>query len=279
MKSFSKYLAEQDEFGSKYAGRKGIGLSVPIGGEIMKPGAPTGLLGMLRRGQNVSDFNKAPTSTRPTKFIQPRPGETISQAQQRKARNTGLASAATAATAGAGALETERSIAGKESAVQQRMKQLYPDLPSGRKEAYQALRQAGVPPASTLTTSEFLSGVAGTGARAGAQIGSVLAGGGPGAIGAMPQTLAVKQPATDAAKRFFDERGILRPFAGTRPNEGERGIEAAGKELEYATSVDQAIRDIMQPRYDASKGIDTKAEPTKYDPQETLDALFDDDDF
>lgn len=61
----------EDEFGTKYTGRKQMGISMPVGGEIMKPGAPTGLLGM-RRGQNTSDFTKSNKGFERTAVSQPK---------------------------------------------------------------------------------------------------------------------------------------------------------------------------------------------------------------
>lgn len=56
----SRFLQKlhEDEFGTKYSRKNQIGVSVPVGGEIMRPGAPTGLQSYMgaARPTNVSDF-------------------------------------------------------------------------------------------------------------------------------------------------------------------------------------------------------------------------------
>lgn len=61
----------EDEFGKKYTDKAGIGVSIPVGGEVMKPGAPVGLLGK-RPGQNTSDFTKPNKGFERTAVRQPK---------------------------------------------------------------------------------------------------------------------------------------------------------------------------------------------------------------
>jgi len=279
MKSFSKYLAEQDEFGTKYTGRKQMGVSMPVGGEIMKPGAPTGLLGM-RRGQNVSDFRKVPTATRPTKYLT-RPGETIAQQQTRASRRSdALRAAGGAASAGLlGATAAEISDTYHKPSMEY-LEKFYPKEYEkikrgplgGRGFTTARAFETKFPPRSSYGTSEALGTGVGAAAR-GATFGAGSALGPAGQVLAALPAYKIKDPVAQSADKFFSDRGV-RSF-GT----GDAGKKEREYLEKFAGNIDKAAEARLQQRWkDQGIELDQETPTTNFDmDDDEIDmSLFDD---